>query len=307
MTLRMRALQIGIDQQNAAKLSPAEARALSDVAHRASGVAISPDKRGFLEMRVGRRLREIGCPNFQRYLALLNGPGGLEEQRHLVEALTTHTTAFFREKGHFDWLSDVGLPTLADKGCGKIQPLVVWSAACSLGSEMWTAAMVVDRFARRVPGGLRWEVVGTDISRKILRRAAQAVFSAEEIADLPEDFRRDYLLRSKPAAVSKMVSGRSKAQTLRYRIVPELRNRAQLAHVNIVNPSPSLSLVADIAFLRNVLIYFRPEDKRRAVTNVTSKLRVGGYLLTGHSESLADAPKNLRQIGASIYQKVASQ
>ncbi len=278
------------------RLSPAEARVLSEVASDASGVSVSPEKLGFLEMRVGRRLREIGCPDFGSYLQILNGHEGEIERGHLVEALTTHTTAFFRERAHFDWLAKEGLPALVARGAGAAHPLTIWSAACSLGSEMWTAAIVVDRFVAGRGSPFHWNVVGTDISRRILRRAASAVFTQDEIADLPEVYRRDYLLRSKsptrPGATSRL-----------YRIVPSLRQRARLAHANIVDLSPRLNVTADVVFLRNVLIYFTPEDQMCAVSNVISRLRPGGFLFTGHSESLGKIPDGLRQLGASIYQR----
>ncbi|MCC5986950.1 MAG: hypothetical protein JJT95_04660 [Pararhodobacter sp.] len=277
---------------SAPRMTQAEAQALCRVAHRESGVAIAPGKRAFLEMRIGRRLREIGCEDYRHYLQLLEGPGGRVERAHLVEALTTHTTAFFRERAHFEWLAEYGLPALLERGAGQSAPLTIWSAACSLGSEMWTAAMVTDRRLRGLRPGSDWAVIGTDISRRILRKAALAVFSADEIADLPEDFRRDYLLRT-----------RAGPRPARFRIVPQLRSHARLAYANLVNLSPALMLTADVIFLRNVLIYFSHEDQRRVVSQVIARLRPGGYLLTGHSESLTCIPDGLRQVGSSIYHK----
>ena len=280
--------------QSAPRMTQAEAQALCRIAHEESGVAIAPGKRAFLEMRIGRRLREIGCEDYRHYLQLLEGSDSRGERARLVEALTTHTTAFFRERAHFDWLAEKGLPALLEQGAGQGAPLTIWSAACSLGSEMWTAAMVTDRRLRTLRPGCDWAVIGTDISRRILRRAALAVFSADEIADLPEDFRRDYLLRAR---------ARAGAQPARFRIVQQLRSRARLAHANLVNLSPALTLTADVIFLRNVLIYFSHEDQRRAITQVIARLRPGGYLLTGHSESLTSIPEGLRQVGSSIYRK----
>lgn len=273
-------------------MTRAEAQAFCRIAHHEAGVAIDPEKRTFLEMRVGRRMREIGCADWRAYLQQLEGADSRGERARLVEALTTHTTAFFREKAHFDWLAETGLPALVERGAGAAAPLTIWSAACSLGSEMWTAAMVVDRRLRALQPGCHWAVMGTDISQRILKRAAAAVFSADEIADLPEDYRREYLLRSRPGA-----------QPARFRIVPGLRARARLAHANLVNLSPALRLTADVVFLRNVLIYFSPEDQHRTVAGVVARLRPGGYLITGHSESLTSIPEGMRQVGSSIYRK----
>ncbi|MFN3613728.1 MAG: CheR family methyltransferase [Rubrimonas sp.] len=277
-----------------AQLTAEQARALSRIAQRISGVAVAPEKLSFIAMRVGRRLGEIGCDDYADYLDLLRGPTGAEEAKVLVECLTTHTTSFFRERAHYDWLAAAGLPALVARGAGREWPLTIWSAACSLGSEMWTAAMVTDRFARGQPGGLRWNVLGTDISRRILRRAADAVFTDEEISGLPEDYRRAYLLRSRQP-----ISGR-----MLFRIAPELRARARLAWFNLIDPDPDVRIAADVVFLRNVLIYFKPDDQRRAVATVLERLRPGGYLLTGHSESLGDPPSCLRPVAASTYQKV---
>ncbi|AMY70959.1 CheR family methyltransferase [Frigidibacter mobilis] len=275
-------------------LSPDIAAALVAIAVEIGGIAVAPTKRDFIQMRVSRRLREIGCDDFESYLASLKGPGGDEEARRLVEALTTHTTSFFREQLHYDWLAAEGLPALVAQGAGRERPLTVWSAACSLGSELWSAGMTLDAFAATQPGGLRWALVGTDISRKILRRAANAVFTEDEISGLDEPMRRAWLLRSSAPQRGRIL----------YRIAPELRSRARLAWANLVDLDPRLSLTADVAFLRNVLIYFRPEDQRRAVANVMGRLRPGGYLLTGHSESLAEPPAGLRQVRTSVYQKV---
>jgi len=275
------------------RIGPDEVAALIEAARRASGISISTEKHSFLELRVGRRLRETGCDDFAAYLDRLRGPGGAEEIRHLVEAVATHTTSFFRERPHYDWLEAEGLAALVEGGAGRAHSLTVWSAACSLGSEMWSAAMVLDRFGATVPGGLRWNVVGTDISRRILRRAAAAVFTEEEITGLPEELRRRHLLRSRAPG---------RGGTL-YRIAPELRSRARLAWANLVALDPALSLTADVIFLRNVLIYFEPSDRDRAVAGVLARLRAGGILLLGHSECLADAPRGLRQIAPTIYRK----
>ena len=273
------------------KLTAAQARTLIATAKRITGVAVSEDKIPFLELRVGRRLRELNCRDFESYIDMLRGSEGEVEARYLAEALTTHTTSFFREKLHYDWLTNEGLSALLENGAGRDHKLTVWSAACSLGSEMWTAAIVLDQFARNLPGGMSWDVVGTDVSRQILRRASAAIFTEDQISGLPDALRRVYLMHSRGAPRI-------------YRVVPELRSRARLCWANLVDLDPRLSITADVVFLRNVLIYFQPEDQLRAVAGVVSRLRTGGYLMTGHSESLSDLPGNLRQIAASIYQKV---
>lgn len=276
---------------NVPTLTPAQASTLCEIMRSISGVRIDAAKRSFLELRAGRRLQATGLADFTAYLTLLKGPAGAAERRHLAEALLTHTTSFFRERSHYDWLAGEGIARLTEMGAGRAWPLTVWSAACSTGAEMWSAAMVLDQASRRSAGGLRWAVVGTDVSRRILRRAATAIFTEDEIDGLNEDQRQRYLMRS-----------RGKARVM-YRVVPELRAQARLAWANLSEPARGPAITADIAFLRNVLIYFPTADQPVIAAGAASRLRVGGYLVTGHAEALARVPDGLVQVAPTLYRK----
>lgn len=275
------------------KIDPDQARILVNAVYRLGGISVAAEKIDFLEHRINRLLRETGVQSLSAYInEVRQAPSGQAALR-LVEALTTHTTSFFRERAHYDWLETKGLPALLALGAGRDRPLKVWSAACSTGAELWSAGMIVDSFARAQDRNLRWELVGTDVSRKILATAAQATFEAEDIQPIPEVFRQRHLLRS---------CHRADGRTL-YRISPELRRRTRLAWANLLDLPSNMSLTADVAFLRNVLIYFEPEDQARAVMNVAMRLQTGGYLLTGHSESLSNPPLGMTLVAPSIYQK----
>lgn len=272
-------------------LGLAEAEALSAVAARLAGVRIPPSKKDFLRQRAAKRLRALRLDDFKSYVRILSEDA--DEQRRLMECLTTHTTAFFREPAHFDWLRDDGAPGLIDAGVGRGGPLTIWSAACSTGAELWSAAMCLDEVARQRAPALDWRVVGTDVSHTVLRRAATAVFAASEIEGVPEALRKRHLLRSKRPI---------RGATL-YRIAPELRARGRYACANLMRLDQAAGFSVDIAFLRNVLIYFSTADQRAVVENVLRRVRPGGFLLTGHSENLALDGLGLRRVRPSIYQR----
>jgi chemotaxis protein methyltransferase CheR len=274
-------------------LRPEQAVLICRIARELGGLSIAPEKISFLEQRLSRRMRATGHADFDQYLGDLMRPGAADEMQALIEVLTTHTTSFFRERAQFDWLEKTALPGLIDAGAGRDRPLVIWSAACSTGAEMWSAAMLLDRMAQ---GGrrLRWQVVGSDLSRQILHRAGRAIYTEEEVDGLPEDLRRAYLLRSRQ---------RHGVRHL-YRICPELRRHARLHHANLVVGPPPVDPAADVAFLRNVLIYFDDDGRAAALRHVLSRLRQGGYLLTGHTESLNPVPDVLVQIAPSTYRKL---
>jgi len=289
-------MQSGPYRLGTPSIGRAEAEMICRLLRDRSGIAIPPEKTSFLEQRLGRRMRDSGHADIHSYLATLSGPDGATEAQRMVEALTTHTTGFFRDASQFNWLRDDGLPALVGAGAGIDRPLLVWSAAASTGAEMWTAAMVVDRFVQSRRPGLQWSVAGSDVSRRILRRASRAVFDADEIADLPEDFRSEYLLRAK---------GETRSRAL-YRIAPELRRRARLYWANLAEGGPPLQDEADVVFLRNVLIYFDSDATEAALTSVLSQLKPGGFLLTGHTECLNPLPPGLTQISSSIFRKAGS-
>ncbi|MEM6680587.1 MAG: CheR family methyltransferase [Pseudomonadota bacterium] len=272
-----------------------ELEALLRLAHEAGGVSFAADKIDFLQLRLTPRLRETDCADFQAYVSLLRDPGAEEERQRFVEALAIHTTSFFREARHYTWMAEKGLPMLVEEMGSQSRPLVLWSAACSTGAEIWSAAMVIEDF-RHAGRGLPWEAIGTDISSAILRRAASGVFTEEEIAGISDDRRRRFLLRRRADRV-----GRGDGEL--YRIVPELRQRVRFLQANLLRLDETSSFSADIAFLRNVLIYFSPADRLAVAAAVARRLRPGGFLLTGHSESFGREVAGLEQVGAAIYRR----
>ena len=272
------------------------AYSIVETVRKLSGISVDPQNAGFLELRINRRVRELGLPNLAQYLSILNGPMGQSEANHLVEMLATHTTDFFREPAHYRYLEQNALPELIARGAGKEWVLTVWSAACSIGSELWSAAMLVDQISAMTLGGLRWSLFGTDISRRILRRAENGVFSGDEISGIPEPLRAKYLLRGGPNL-------RSKTGQNLFRITPKLRQKSQFQWANLVAPTAPIDVLADVIFLRNVLIYFEAVDQQAAVDTVVRALRPGGYLFIGHSEQIGQMPAKMAQVAPAVFRK----
>ena len=271
-------------------IRPEDARVLVRVAREVGGLAIGPEKTEFLAARLTRRLTALGMEDFARYAALLTEPGGERELPAFIEALTTHTTSFFRERGQYDWLRETGLPQLLLDGAGRNRELSLWSAACSTGQELYSALMTVAALRESETSGLRFRGLGTDLSHPVLRQARRAIYDREEIAGIPDPMRRQFLLSARDGGGL-------------YRIAPEIRHRARWACANLVRPGDLGGIEADVIFLRNVLIYFDAPTQARVVGNVLGRLRPGGYLLTGHAETLRAERHGLVPIRPSIYRK----
>lgn len=279
----------------APSITEADISALIQLAYTEAGISLSDDKGEFLRLRLGRLLRDADCGDFADLVASLRRPDATDLRRKFVEALTTHTTSFFREKRHYEFMTECALPALFGDGAGAKRPLQVWSAACSTGAEIWSAAMLLDSV--RLPNGkpADWRCIGTDLSERILRRAQNAIFVEEETAGIPEELSRRYLLRRRP---------RNAQEPCLFRVVPELRERTRFQQANLLALDRGPRLSVDIAFLRNVLIYFEPKDRVKVARDVAARVRHGGYLFTGHAESLGNAVPGLRQEAASIYRRV---
>jgi chemotaxis protein methyltransferase CheR len=59
----------------------------------------------------------------------------------------------------------------------------------------------------------------------------------------------------------------------------------------------------DVIFLRNVMIYFDQETKTKVVQHLLPRLRSGGYLMIGHSETLSGIVDGLMPVRPTIYRK----
>ena len=60
----------------------------------------------------------------------------------------------------------------------------------------------------------------------------------------------------------------------------------------------------DIIFCRNVLIYFDRETQEKVVQKLCDRLRTGGYLFIGHSESLSNMDVPLTNIKPTIFKRI---
>ena len=260
-------------------------------AYRLTGIALGERKGEFLVARLSRRLSARGLSDWALYRTLLTEDAA--EQTAFAEALTTHTTSFFREQAQYDWLLSDGLGELYPRPGGLARELVFWSAACSTGQEGYTALMVADHAREQGLWELRTRLIGTDISRPVLRVAAQAIYPTSQIESIPPRLRPRVLLSARNG------DGR-------HRIVQDLRRRAAWRQANLVTGHGLDGISADVAFLRNVLIYFDTDTRMRVLDNVFARLRIGGFLLVGHTEAAHARRAGLELVRPSIYRKVSA-
>jgi chemotaxis protein methyltransferase CheR len=255
-----------------------------------SGINLSAEKKTMLELRLRPRLRILTMNSFREYCDyVFSSRGQRDELVPLLDAVTTNKTDFFREPGHFDYLTKTAIPEMV-KGNGSGRPLLVWSAGCSSGEEPYTLSMVLSEYSNTHPG-FRFRVLATDICTAVLEKASLAVFHTELAAPVPAELRRRYFLRSRDH-VSKQI-----------RIVPELRNLVEFRRLNFMDADYGLKEKADVIFCRNVIIYFDRATQEHILRKLAHQLAPGGYMFLGHSETLSGLDVPLASVGPSTYRK----
>ena len=247
--------------------------------HDLAGISLSAGKKLLLVGRLSARVEHHGCRSFGEYYQLLASGRHPDEVQRVVDLLTTHETYFFREARHFDFLRDTILP--ARRATPQFR---IWSAACSSGEEAYSMAMVL---AEHRPHAA-WEVFASDISRSVLAQAQEACYALDRTRAIPPALLRRYCLKGVRSQTGKILVG------------PELRERVTFARLNLTTAIGGVGTF-DVTFLRNVMIYFDAETRRKVIDNMLPCLKPDGFFIVGHSESLTGITDRLRSARPTIY------
>ena len=251
------------------------------LSYQLAGIQLTDVKKALVEGRLSRRLKHYNLNSFSAYYRLVCDKSQPAELQVMVDLLTTNETYFFREPRHFTFLRDQVLPQLPGG-----RPVRCWSAACSSGEEVYTLAMLL---AHGLPAGRAWEVMGSDISTQVLARARAGHYPLARNEGIPPGFLARYCLKGV----------RSQAGT--FMIAPELRQRVSFRQINLMHPVGSEHGMFDVIFLRNVMIYFDQETRRKVVSHLLPRLNRGGYLFIGHSETLNGINEYLLPVIPTVY------
>jgi chemotaxis protein methyltransferase CheR len=236
------------------------------------------------ESRLQPLLQATGLETLDRLIAALRQQPGSSLKSFVAAAMTIKETSFFRDRTPFDLLRSELLPSLI-KSRESIRRLRLWSAASSSGQEAYSLAMLL---REHFPQLNDWqvEIVGTDISLEVIRRAQKGQYQKSEVSrGLPARYRIKFM---RPCGDQ-------------WEIVPELRQMCRFHQRNLCDgPLPFENY--DVILLRNVMIYFAPEARIRLLRDVHRLLPPDGALILGSSEQ-PDLPDHFRPVfkGSACY------
>lgn len=255
--------------------------------HEHAGITMTCAKQSMLQSRLRPRLRLLNIGSYAQYLRRL---GQDEAERQVfIDVVTTHHTAFFRTPRIWRYFGEVFLPAFAARHADK--PLRVWSAATSSGEEACTIAMCCEEFSRRQPG-FSYQVSATDISVDVVERARAGDYGGTSVAAFHEA-QPELFMRYNALGTEK-----------RFRLPQAVRERIDFSAHHLFRP-PHWTESFDVIFLRNVLIYFNPDDVRTVLRNIAPALGANGVLIIGEAESLTGVDVPFQFMQPQIYRRTA--
>lgn len=259
--------------------------AIRDLVHRQSGIALRPGKEAMVRARLAKRMRALGIERHREYLDLVLKDRSGQELVHLIDAICTNVTSFYREPDHYVILSEL-MDTWVRAGQRRFR---FWSAACSSGEEPYSMAITLLDAAASHEADIR--ILATDLSTRMLARAQEGRYTADKIEPVPKHVRQRYFVRC------------GRGEGAQYEVGQRLRSAVVFRRLNLHDVPYPMRGPLDAVFCRNVMIYFDIQGRIRLLQEIDRLLKPGGYLFVGHAESLTGMLSAFKAVRPSVYVK----
>ena len=250
-----------------------------------AGIDLNDSKKNLVYNRLSKRIRFLEMQSFSSYLDYVMKIGE-EEFVHLINAITTNLTFFFRENHHFEYLANIVIPELLKQNASS-RKIRVWSAGCSTGEEPYSIAIVLKEV---VPPGWDVKVIASDLDSNVVHTAQQGIYNIDRLKGVSDQRKKKWFQKG------------IGSQDGLARIKPELQDIIDFQQLNLMDEWPIIEKV-DLIFCRNVVIYFDKPTQAKLFDRYANKLRANGHLFIGHSESLYKVCDRFELLGQTIYQK----
>jgi chemotaxis protein methyltransferase CheR len=259
-------------------ISPAEFTYVSEFVRSEAAIVLGTGKEYLVEARLDPLVKELGFGSLSELVHALQTKRTPVLKSRVVESLTTNETLFFRDVEPFEILHQEVLPKVLAKREDR-KELSIWCAASSTGQEPYSIAMLLrERFPQLE--GWRVNIVATDISEEVLAKARKGVYTQLEVnRGLPVSYLVKYFQKS----------------GLEWQIKEPIRQMVSFRQLNLVKPISGVPM-ADIVFIRNVLIYFDLDTKRAVLESIRRLLRPDGYLFLGGAETTLNVNDNYSRV-----------
>lgn len=256
---------------------------ISGLAYERFGLDLRKGKEHLISARVGKQMRELGFGVFREYFEHVTGDASGRALNRMIDALTTNFTSFQREPAHFEFLRRTILPQLRGR------QIDIWSAACSTGEEAYSIAFaLLEEMGSAGLNSIR--ILATDISTKALEHGRRGMYAAERLGSFSPELQRRFFLKGEREWAGW------------FRVKPEISKIIRFRRRNLIEQFADHEMYS-VIFCRNAMIYFDASTQQRVVNALVMSLQPGGYLLTGHAESLSGITHPLTFVAPAVYRR----
>jgi chemotaxis protein methyltransferase CheR len=246
-------------------------------------IVLQEDKQYLIDSRLRPVVSKYGFTDLDDLVTHLRQSADDNLHTDLIDAMTTNETYFFRDPNLFEIMTKNVLPTLLEARQKK-RRLQIWSAACSTGQEPYSVAMEI-RENMADFANVDLHLLATDVSSASLVRATAGTYRKFEVnRGLSMKYLQRYFT----------------LQGIDYHLNNEVREMVDFRYINLIGKWP-FDLAPDLVMLRNVLIYFDVDVKKRILQRVREVMAPDGYLMLGSAETTLNLDVNFKRVFPGIY------
>lgn len=227
------------------------------------GADFSQYKMSTIQRRIEKRLTTVGAKTLPEYFEILRG--NPSELLALSQNMLVSVTSFFRDSEAFDVISRYLEEMISKKSINE--ELRIWSAGCATGEEPYSLGMIIADLCEKHRKPLSVKIFATDLDHEALGTARAGIYSNDETAGIPHEFRDKYMEK----------------KDQEFEIRKMIKDMIVFARQDLVQNPPFVKL--DMVTCRNVLIYFEPTLQARIFEIFHYSLKQSGILFLGKSEN----------------------
>lgn len=221
-------------------------------------INLSAYKSNQLHRRILSLMSRVGVGSVEEYIALLKRDAS--QRQRFLDFITINVSEFFRNPEIFEELKGKIKAELLTNS----KSLKIWSAACSIGAEPYSIAMIIENLN---PNG-RYKILATDIDGTILERAKIGEYNYPEVKNVKKEYLDKYF----------RISGE------KYLVDQKIKNMVTFKKHDLILEQYEKDF--DLIVCRNVVIYFNQDVKDNIYKKFSNSLKKGGLLFVGATESI---------------------
>jgi len=240
-------------------------------------IDLSAYKSNQLHRRILSLMSRVGVNSVEEYIALLKKEP--KQKQKFLDFITINVSEFFRNPEIFEELKEKLKNELLP--CNK--SLKIWSAACSIGAEPYSIAMILHGLS----SNYNHKILATDIDNTILERAKRGEYAFSEIKNIKKEYMDKYI----------------SLKNDKYNVDIKIRNMVSFKRHDLIlqDYEDKFNLIV----CRNVVIYFNQDIKDKIYKKFSNSLLKGGLLFVGATESIYNYKEyGFEKASTFIYRKL---